>query len=46
LDDAIGHYINEAAGLGDAFLTEVLNSLKNTLDKALDRSAQGGQMLA
>ena len=27
LDDAIEYYNNEAAGLGDAFLTEVLNAL-------------------
>jgi hypothetical protein len=27
LDDAIEYYNNEAAGLGDAFLTEVLNTL-------------------
>jgi hypothetical protein len=27
VDDAIGYYNNEAAGPGDAFLTEVLNVL-------------------
>ena len=27
LDDAIGYYNYESAGLGDAFLTEVLNAL-------------------
>ena len=42
LDDAIGYYNYEAPGLGDAFLTEVLNALDlhQTLIEALPPANQ------
>ena len=38
--------LNSASTVDREMVTETLTSLKNTLDDALDRAAQGGKMVA